>query len=136
MYLVQRTFLAMPILIGIGVEILHTAPLAIAYETRNERDLTLRVASTLSSNPVPDEQRGHRPPKASPSRTPQRSEKGRAKSRPSSPLLQECLSSYVHRNGPFRPEGQSDRTYKSRSDMTSMCLFAISHGNHYWRHLR
>lgn len=47
--------------------------------------------------------------------------------------LQECLASYVRRKGAFRPEGQSDKVYKSRSDMTSMCQFAIGQRNYYWR---
>ena len=51
-------------------------------------------------------------------------------------LLQECLASYVKRNGPFRPEGTSDKDYKSRSDMTSMCRFAIANNNYYWRYIK
>jgi hypothetical protein len=46
--------------------------------------------------------------------------------------LERCLSDYVRRQGPFRPEGQSTAQYKSRSDMTSMCTFAIQHKNYYW----
>jgi hypothetical protein len=46
--------------------------------------------------------------------------------------LQRCLTHYVQRRGPFRPEGQSDRVYKSKSDMTSMCQFAIRNHNYYW----
>jgi tetratricopeptide (TPR) repeat protein len=48
-------------------------------------------------------------------------------------LVQECLAAYVRVHGAFRAEGQSDATYKSRSDMTSMCNSAISQGNYYWR---
>lgn len=49
--------------------------------------------------------------------------------------LQECLDAYVRRHGPFRPEGHSNYDFKSRSDMTSMCRFAISKRNYYWRDL-
>lgn len=47
--------------------------------------------------------------------------------------LQQCLAAYVRQRGPFVPEGSSDKVYKSRSDMTGMCNFAIAHGNYYWR---
>ena len=61
----------------------------------------------------------------------------REKDRPSKPqarnnTLQGCLADYVRRKGSFVPEGQSTAYVKSRSDMTSMCQFAIAHGNYYW----
>jgi hypothetical protein len=46
--------------------------------------------------------------------------------------LARCLADYVQRNGPFVPEGQSTKQVKSRSDMTSMCKFAIERKNYYW----
>jgi hypothetical protein len=48
--------------------------------------------------------------------------------------LQDCLAAYVRRKGTFVPEGQSTAYVKSRSDMTSMCQFAIAHGNYYWNY--
>jgi hypothetical protein len=50
-------------------------------------------------------------------------------------LLGECLGAYVRRKGPFVPEGQSTASVKSRSDMTSMCMFAIGQRNYYWRRI-
>jgi uncharacterized caspase-like protein len=50
--------------------------------------------------------------------------------------LQDCLADYVRRKGAFVPEGQSTAYVKSRSDMTSMCQFAIAHGNYYWNYRR
>jgi hypothetical protein len=59
----------------------------------------------------------------------------KARVRDNSPaqLLRECLADYVRRSGKFVPEGESTAYVKSRSDMTSMCQFAIDNGNHYWR---
>lgn len=58
------------------------------------------------------------------------------KARASRNTLQACLADYVRRKGPFVPEGQSTAYVKSRSDMTSMCQFAISHRNYYWNYTR
>jgi hypothetical protein len=63
------------------------------------------------------------------------------KNKPSKPrtggnTLEDCLADYVRRKGAFVPEGQSTAYVKSRSDMTSMCQFAISHGNYYWHYTR
>jgi tetratricopeptide (TPR) repeat protein len=50
--------------------------------------------------------------------------------------LQNCLADYVRRKGSFVPEGQSTAYVKSRSDMTSMCQFAIAQKSYYWEHPR
>jgi uncharacterized caspase-like protein len=50
--------------------------------------------------------------------------------------LEACLADYVRRKGPFVPEGQSTAYVKSRSDMTSMCQFAIGQRNYYWNYTR
>jgi hypothetical protein len=63
--------------------------------------------------------------------------KGEAKPRPSAEQhLRNCLADYVRRKGNFVPEGQSTAYVKSRSDMTSMCLFAIAQKNYYWEYLQ
>src|SRR5215472_18809987 len=46
--------------------------------------------------------------------------------------LERCLADYLRRHGQFMPEGRSTRLYKSKSDMTAMCNFAIGHKNYYW----
>jgi hypothetical protein len=43
-----------------------------------------------------------------------------------------CLQDYLRRHGSFRPEGQSTPLYKSQSDMTKNCEFAVTQKNYYW----
>lgn len=50
-------------------------------------------------------------------------------------LLNECLGFYLRcHGGSFVPEGHSTTYVKSRSDMTTMCVFAIRNNNQYWRY--
>lgn len=46
--------------------------------------------------------------------------------------LRRCLADYVRREGPFVPEGRSTAKFKSRSEMTAMCNFAIKNHNYFW----
>jgi hypothetical protein len=49
--------------------------------------------------------------------------------------LENCLADYLRRKGSFVSEGQSTPYLKSRSDMTSLCQFAIANKDYYWERL-